>query len=427
MARERKPKPRYQHVERRQMQWCGLSLDQRLPPDHVARDVWEYCQGLDLSALYDQIQTVEDGPGRSPVDPRVLLALWLLATIDGVGAARELDRLCTHHTAYLWLLGGCTVNYHLLSDFRHQHVDFLDDLLKHSVAAMDHQGLIELNSVAQDGMRVRASAGQSSFRREESLEDCLAKAEAHLAEVKARANDNDHQKQAAQERGARDRSERIQAALAEHQKLAAKKEARKKGSGKTARVSTTDPEARVMKMADGGFRPAYNVQFATTTGSRVIVGVDVVNEGTDGGQMLPMLEQLEQCYGQRPESYFADGSFCKLDDITALERRGVEVYLPVMEKKQQEEKGVDPYAKKKGDTPEVAGWRERMGTAEAQKLYPERASTAEFSNAGCRNRGLYQFQVRGLLKVRAVCLWHALAHNFQRLRDLQRPSPAPAT
>jgi hypothetical protein len=197
-------------------------------------------------------------------------------------------------------------------------------------------------------------------------------------------------------------------------------ERRKKGSGKNARASTTDPEARKMKMGDGGFRPAYNVQFASTTQSLVIVGVDVVNAGTDGGRMKPMVDQIYRRYQQLPVEYLADGGFVKLEDITELEQVDVTTYLPIMEQEQKRAKGVDPFAPVKGDSQEVRQWRARMGTESAQDIYKQRSAAAEFPNAGCRNRGLSQFRVRGLLKAKAVSLWHALAHNFQRTLDLRR-------
>jgi len=416
-------KPRFQRAERRQIEWRPLSLDQMLPAAHPARQVWAYVESLDLSELYRQIRAVEGHVGRDPIDPKILVALWLFATVDGVGRARRLNRLCTEHFAYLWLCGGVSVNYHTLSDFRVQHVEILDRLLTQSVATLLHQGLIALNRVAQDGMRVRASAGSSSFRRRPSLEECLIEAEAHLEDLKREAEQDaaaeDRRVKAAQERTVRERVERVQAALDELSEVEQKMEHREKGSSEKARASTTDPEARNMKMPDGGFRPAYNVQFATTTETLVIVGVDVTNSGGDGGQMTPMVNQIQEHYGTQPEEYLVDGGFSTLDDIERLESSQTKVYAPVKNEEQKRKKGDDPFARRKGDSDEVAAWRERMGTESAKKIYKQRSATAEFPNAGCRNRGLMQFVVRGLTKTKAVSLWHALAHNFQRTLSLR--------
>lgn len=417
---------RFQRAERRQKEMRILALEELIPREHPARLVWAYVESLNLTELYQAIQAVEGQPGRDPIDPKILLALWLLATLDGIGSARRLDRLCREQFGYLWICGGVSVNYHTLSDFRVQRGAFLDRLLTQSVAVLLHQGLVELTRVAQDGMRVRASAGSSSFRRQETLENCLKQAEQQLAALKTEQEQDggaeDRRQQAARLRAAESQQQRLEQALQELEKLKPKMERRQKGSSAKARASKTDPEARKMKMADGGFRPAYNVQFATTAGSQVIVGVDVTNQGSDGGLMSPMCQQLLTRYGQTPVEYLADGGFVNLDDITKLTKQKITPYLPIMEIEQKQAKGIDPYAPMKGDSPEVSDWRARMGTDEAQAIYRDRSATAEFPNATARNRNLSQLQVRGLVKARAVAFWHALAHNFQRTIFLRQQS-----
>ncbi len=416
-------KPRFQRAQRRQIELKMLSLDQMLTDDHPARLVWAYVDSLDLSELYQAIRAVEGHVGRNPIDPKILVTLWLYATIDSVGSARRLDRLCKEHVAYQWLCGGVSVNYHTLSDFRVEHVEFLDRLLTQSVATLLHQGLIELNRVAQDGMRVRASAGSGSFRRRPTLEKCLEEALAQLAALKQELEQDpsaeDRRHQAAHERAARERVEKLQQALDEVAEVEQKMERREKGSGRKARASMTDPEARRMKMGDGGFRPAYNVQFATTADTLVIVGVDVTNAGSDGGLMTPMVDQVEERHAARPKEYLADGGFSTLKDIEALELSGTQVYAPVKDEEKKRKKGEDPFGRRKGDSDEVAAWRQRMGTESAKEIYKQRAATAEFPNAGCRNRGLLRFLVRGQPKTKAVSLWQALAHNFQRTLSLR--------
>ncbi len=421
--REASAKPRFQRAERRQIEWRPLSLDQMLPDDHPARLVWAYVESLDLSELYQAIRAIEGHVGRDPIDPKILVALWLYATIDGVGSARRLARLCTEHIAYQWLCGGVSVNYHTLSDFRVGHVEFLDRLLTQSVSTLLHQGLIALNRVAQDGMRVRASAGSGSFRRRPTLEECLQEAESQLAALKQESEQDpsaeDRRHQSARKRAARERVEKLRQALDEVAEVEQKMERREKGSGCKARASKTDPEARRMKMGDGGFRPAYNVQFATTTDTLVIVGADVTNAGSDGGLMSPMVDQIEERHGTRPDEYLADGGFSTLKDIEALESSGTQVYAPVKDEEKKRKKGEDPFGRRHGDSDEVAAWRRRMGTESAKRIYKQRAATAEFPNAGCRNRGLLRFLVRGRPKAKAVSLWQALAHNFQRTLSLR--------
>lgn len=416
---------RVNRPERLQIEWRPLSLDQLLPADHRARLVWQYVCSLDLSRLYANIKSVEGQPGRDAVDPRILMTLWMMATIESISSARHLGRLCERDLVYQWICGGVGVNYHLLSDFHMAHGEFLDELLTQSVATLLQQGLVTLDVVAQDGMRVRASAGGSSFRREKTLKKCLAEAEEQVRKLRQESENESQQAaidarcEAAQKRAVSERQERVQKALKELEQLQQQKEQRKKGTGKDARCSTTDPEARNMKMGDSGFRPAYNVQLATDGQARVIVGVDVTNSGSDGGQMSPMHEQIRKRYGQTPGKYLVDCGFASHEDISLVEQRGSQVFAPIHGEERMRKKGVDPYARQKKDTDESFAFRQRMATEEAKELYKKRPSIAEFPNAEFRNRGLSQFRVRGLDKVKTVSLWHAITFNFLRMIDLR--------
>lgn len=404
--------PRYQRANRRQVLLQMVDLDQSLADDHRARAVWSFVEGLDLSRLYAAIRAVEGGVGRAPIDPKILLALWLYATVEGVGSARTLNDLCTAQEGYRWLCGGVGVNYHTLSDFRTAHEAVLDDLLTQSVATLMSAGVVDLNRVAQDGVRVRAAAGAASFRREQSLKRCLEEAGAQVQQLKRELAEDpaatSRRQQAARERAARERQERVAEALRQMPEAQAKKPAEERAA---ARVSTTDADARVMKMADGGFRPAFNVQFAGDTGSQVVTGVDVSNVGSDKGLLEPMLTQHADRYGRRPNEVLVDGGFMKKEAIDAATQGGVTVYAPVQVPKKDTR---DPHEPRADDSAAVAAWRQRMGTAEAKAIYKERASTVECINAAARNRGLQRFLVRGLAKVRCVALWFALAHNLMR-------------
>jgi transposase len=396
-----------------------MLLEDLLTPEHHARTIWQFVQGLDLTPLLVTIRAVEGGPGRSATDPQIFVALWLYATVEGVGSARALDYLCTHHHGFRWLCGGVSVNYHSLADFRVGHLEFLDNLLTHSVATLLEQDLVDLNRVAQDGMRVRASAGAASFRRRPTLEQCLQEAQTQVqrlrAELETDPGEANRQQQRARERAARERDERIRQALARMPEMEAKKKADEKVK---ARVSTTDPEATVMKMADGGFRPAYNVQFSTATASQVIIGVEVTTSGSDMGQLAPGVEQVHDRFGVYPKEVLVDGGFAKHEDIEAVSgaAKGCVVYAPVPEPKDPKQ---DRYAPHAGDSPAVAVWRARMATAEAQAIYKDRAAAAECVNAQARNRGLVRLLVRGLRKVKAVALWSAVAHNVLRALSLR--------
>jgi len=409
---------------RNQVEWVARDLDATLPDDHPARAIWAFLERVDLSAFYASIKSVEGHAGHPTTDPQVLLALWLYATSDGVGSARQIDRLCKEHDAYGWLCGGVPINYHTLSDFRVAHQEALDNLLTEVLAAMMDAGLVKLRHVAQDGMRVRASAGSSSFRRESSLQRCLAEAQQQVAALAAEREHPDPghnaRQEAARERAARERQQRVEKALRRLPKVQAAKERSKRTESKAkkakvteARVSSTDPEARVMKMPDGGFRPAYNLQMATDEDSQVIVAVAVDTTGNDGGQAPPGLEQVVQRTGRLPEAYLMDGNYARRDDVTALERCGVTVYAPTRAPRTTTS-GRTKGSPRRDDTPEVVRWRERMETEEAKEIYKGRAATSECVNAHARRHGLTQLLVRGTSKVLSVLLLVAITHNLLR-------------
>jgi transposase len=414
-------KPRLRMAQRQQVIVRTLALDQMLPHDDEARTVWDFVCQCDLSPLLQRIRAVEGNAGHPPADPRILLSLWLLATLKGVGSARDLARLCERHLAYQWLCGEVTMNHHTLSDFRTQYADVLDGLLTQSIAVLMQAGAVTLQRVAQDGARTRASAGKSSFRRRQTLEQLLVEARQQVQTLKREVDEDpaaaSRRETAAKQRAAEERLERVQQALVACAEVQAQKDKRRGDPPKNpARASTTDPDARNMKMADGGFRPAYNVQFATDTASQVIVGVEVTNQGSDAGQVAPMVEQIQQRTGVRPKEVLIDGGFCSHAEIEALNdpQQGYKVYTPVKVSEKKLDRGEDPFAPRPRESDRLTEWRMRMGTPEAQEVYKERAASAECVNALPRQRGLTQFRVRGTPKVRTVAVWFALAHNLRR-------------
>jgi transposase len=398
---------------RLQVELRPSDLDSLLPEGHRARLVWAWVEQADLSRMYAAIRAVEGGSGRTAIAPEILYAVWLYATLDGVGTARRLARLTQEHDAYRWICGGVQVNHHTLSDFRTAHGEAFDALLTDSVAALMAVGAVTLERVAQDGMRIRADAGAASFRRGETLERCLLEARAQVEALKRQAEEDpgalSRRQQAARERAARERHERVEAALARLPELAEIKAKQGKPRAQ-ARVSTTDAEATVMKMADGGFRPAYNAQFATDTASQVIVGVAAVTVGSDMAQLLPMIEQVEARCAKSPQDWLVDGGYPAHDQLDAAAAHST-VYAPVPKPR---DPAIDPHVAKDGDSEAVGAWRERMGTQDAKAIYKARAATAECVNAHARERGLIRLRVRGTAKVRCVLLLHALAHNLMR-------------
>ncbi len=408
---------RFRRPDRSQTRMVPLSLEETIPPGHHVRVLWAVVERLDLSKFTEGLKVSEGQAGRSATDVRLLVALWLYAATQGVGSTRELERLCEHHAAYRWLCGGVGVNYHTLSDFRVSHEEALDGLMTEVLAMLMERKLVSVHRISQDGMRVRASAGKGSFRRERRLNELLDQAKGQVEALKAQrespALTDRHARQvAAKERAARERLERVEKALGaleEIKKVKAQARNNQRDKPSPPRASTTDSEARVMKMPDGGFRPAYNLQFASDTQSRAILGVDVTNAGTDKAESAPMREHVEERTDGQVKEHLMDGGFVKLEQIQAAEQAGVRIYAPP-----QGGRGcVDPCQVRKTDSPEIAAWRTRMASEEGKSIYKERAATSETVNADLRTyRGLARLLVRGLHKVRCVALWSALAYNM---------------
>jgi transposase len=409
------PPPRLRLPNREQIVMRPCSLEETIPKDHDVRTVWSIVASWDLGQFLDTIRARGEDPGRAATDPRILIALWLYAATQGVASARELDRLCRQSDPYRWICGDVSINYHTLSDFRVGHKEALDNLLTQMLTVLIHAEVVSVERIAQDGTRVRVSAGISSFKRRDTLEQARQKAEAHLKIIERQAerleDETTTRKKKAQHRAAKEKLERIEAALKELAKVEqAKAEQKDKPSKKNApRASTTDPDTRFMRMPDGGTRPAVNVQLAVDTSSRLIVGADVTNAGSDAGLSEPMREDVQERAEQPVKEQLLDGGFVKLDAIDQATADGTTVYMPVPKPRK---KGTDPHKPKQGDSGAVAAWRERMGTDEAKAIYKERSSTIETVNGELKTqRGMGRFNVRGLEKIGCAVLWSVLAYN----------------
>jgi transposase len=423
-------RPRLREPVRDQIELRAMDIDSLLGLDHPARLIWAYVEELDLSELEDAIKAREGMPGHPAIAPRLLIALWLYATSEGIGSARALERLCESHDAYRWLCGGVSVNYHTLSDFRGGHGDLLDRLLTENLTALCSVGLIDLDTLAQDGVRVRASAGAASFRRRATLEQHLVAAREAVERLKCEIDGDpgisNRRIRAAKERAARERAGRVEAALTALGEVEEQREQRKRTNGKKPkepRASTTDPQARVMKMADGGFRPAYNVQVVSTAGEQIVIDVDPLSTGSDRGLLRQRLEAVRERLGHLPRRHLADGGFTAADDIEWAHGEEVKVYCPPTQSKH----GTDPYAPRRDDGPGVLDWRSRMAGEEGKAIYRER-SICECIHARWRNWNLNRLTVRGTVKVKAAMLWFGLTNNIlqgQRLA-LQRQRLAAA-
>jgi transposase len=327
MVKKLKRPIRVKEPERRQVELRAEAIDDVIGADHPARLIDRVVGTLDLDAFTAKAKSVEFGAGRPVMSPRMMLTLWLYAISQGVGSAREIERLTTSDNAFRWIVGNLRPSHDVIAKFRVDHGAAFDQMLTDVLAVLDHKDLLPMGTMAQDGTRVRASASAPSFRSDGGLKECREHAALHLKAVLADADNPEISAaaHAAREAGARDYQRRVEDAIATLQELPPKKD------GGEVRASTTDKDARVMKMADGGFRPAYNIELGVVGkkmgGPRAIVGVRVTNLGTDIGSVLPMQDDVIRRVGRAPAVVIADSNHFKIDDVNELERRGI---LPVI-------------------------------------------------------------------------------------------------
>jgi transposase len=413
-------------ADRRQLRWDMIDLDGLLPFNHRARIVWSFVESLELSELYDRVGSREGTAGRPAADPAVLVALWLYATVEGVGSARELERLAGSDVAYRWLAGGVPLNYHGLADFRIEQVDVLDRLLTQSVTALIGERLVTLAEIAVDGTKIRASAGKASFKTSDKLLKIEAAVAERLGALKQElTNDpgaSSRRRQAAQERAAREVKERAGKARAALERLEAERRRRKKTHAKAEakkkelKASTTDAEARCMRFPDGAIRPAYNAQIAAAPKEGVIVSIELTDRRNDAGLAAPMVDDIARRYGRTPDRLLVDTSYATSEDILALAAHAagpVSVYTPPP----SERDDVKPATlarriRKRAKEPTcLKAWRERMASEAGKAVYALR-KRIERIHADRKNHGFGFLPVRGLIKAKAHALWHALANNL---------------
>jgi transposase len=419
---------RLRRPERRQMAMVIQCPDDLVDGSHTVRMVMAVVEKLDLSRFHEPIKARAGQAGRDATDPQLLVGLWLYACVRGVGSARELARRCTDSAAFRWLCGGVTVNHRLLSDFRTDHAPALDELFTQVIATLVDKDVVRVSRVSQDGVRVRVSAGASSFRREGRLDELLVAARQHVEKLREQVDSPQYaaisaRQRAAQKRAAADKLQRLEQAIAQLPELKQRQAeaARRAGHGKCGeqirerqpRVSTTDAEARVMKMPNGGFNPAVNVQLATDTSSRAILGVEVSNQGSDNaGLSEPMRAQVEQRTGGKIQQHLIDGGYMRRDDLERAHAQGVELFVPPKPARNAHRRGGE-LELRRTDSAAVLAWKQRMAGEEGKEIYKQRAATSETVNGDLRSyRGLTQMTVRGLNKARCVALWCALAYNL---------------
>lgn len=380
--------------------------EETLPADHRARVLWRIVSQLELSSFLSEAKAVEGHQGRDQTSVRMLLTLWLYAISVNVGSGREIERRLGSDPAFQWIIGDKRVGRTTLNEFRVSHPKAIEKVFTDVLGVLMNKGLVSLDLVAQDGTRVRASASSPSFRSASAISDCRRQAALHLRAVLAQADETDDvQQQRAREAKARDFQRRVDEAAAVVRELQ-----ESNFSDKTMRASTTDAEARVMKMPGSGFAPAYNVQLATAGdpqgGARTIVGVRVTNVGSDYGSVGPMIDDIERKCGKRPSVLLADNGHASSADIRAAADRGVAAVIAPQGRSMTK----PPNPK---EDPAIASWRERMRTDDAKQQMRARASLCELSNAHIKTRfAMASLLVRGLTKVTCMVLLSAVTANL---------------
>lgn len=417
--------------DRVQLRWDMVDLDSQLPDDHRARLVWAFVEGLDLSEFYDRIKARDAVAGRPATDPRVVLAVWLYATLEGIGSARAIDRLCQQHAAYRWLCGGAPINHDLLAGFRRENAALLDRLLTQSVTGLIAEKLVTLEEMAIDGTKARAWAGRGSMckrKRLESIEQAVAERVAALKrELDTDAAEPERRRkrrvlQAAQERAQRVERARQKLAELEQEKAArAKTHAKEEAEKGEPKVSVSDPEARSMRLADGAIAPAWNVQVATANG--FVMTIDPTDRRKDSGLAPGLVAKIAERCGRVPQRLLADTTAMTQEDIITLAERypDLTVYSPPAPERPDvtAETLRKRCWKRRHEPPAVTAWRARMASEGGQEVYRRRKLT-ERAHGIIKNRGMTRFLVHGRDKVRAVCLLQALALNLSWADTLRR-------
>jgi transposase len=316
-------KPLIRWVNRQQLSWRAVDVERLVGEDHPARAIWTLIGRMDLSRFYQGIESSAEEGGRPAFDPQLLISLWVYAYSQGIGSAREVARRCEYDPAFQWLTGLQEVNYHTLADFRVEKQDELDELFTQVLAALSKEGLITLEQVMQDGTKIKALASTRSFQREGTIQGHLERARQRVAEMGDPRNEETSPKsKQAQARARREQQERLESALEELQKLQARKSGEKAKS--EARVSTSDPQARVMKQSDGGLALSYNAQISTDAAQGLIVGVAVTQAAEDSAQLLPAVDRVEQRLKKKPQQMVADGGYTTRDNIEKLVGREID-------------------------------------------------------------------------------------------------------
>src|ERR1700686_643536 len=332
--------PLIRPINRQQLSWRAVDVERLIGEDHRARAIWTLVGRLDLQRFYDDIESSVEEGGRPAFDPQLLISLWVYVYSEGIGSAREVARRCEYDPAFQWLTGLEEVNYHTLASFRVEKQQELDDLFTQVLAALSKEGLITLEQVMQDGTKIKALASTRSYQREGTIREHLERARQGVEQMGDPRNEEASPKvKQAQARARREQQERLERALQELQKLQERKKGEKTKS--EARVSTSDPQARVMHHSDGGLSLSYNAQISADAANGLIVAVAVTQEANDSAQLLPAVDRIEERLEKKPQQMVADGGYTTRDNIEQIAGREID-FLGSMGREEMESGATAP-------------------------------------------------------------------------------------
>jgi transposase len=315
--------PLIRHVNRQQMSWRAVDVEKLIGEDHPARGIWALVGRLDLGRFYEDIESSAEEGGRPAFDPQLLISLWVYAYSQGMGSAREVARRCEFDPAFQWLTGLQEVNYHTLADFRVEKQKELDELFTQVLAALSKEGLITLEQVMQDGTKIKAQASVRSYRHEDTIREHLERARQRVGEMGDPQNEETSARtKQARERARREQQERLENALQELEKLQERKPGEK--AKNQVRVSSSDPQARVMHQSDGGLALSYNAQISADAAHGLIVGVAVTQEANDCLQLLPAVDRVEARLQKKPQQMVADKGYTTRETIEVMAKRNID-------------------------------------------------------------------------------------------------------
>lgn len=316
-------RPRVKPIDRSQLIWRSVDVEHLIEEDHPARAIWAFVGALPLESFYAPIEAVEGVAGRTPWDPRLLVSLWIYAYSRGISSAREIERRCNFDPGFQWLCGMEPINHHTLSDFRVAHNQGLQAFFVESLGVLSAEGLVSLERVMHDGSKIKAAASRKSFRREETLRAHLEAAREQVQRLAEEQTDERTREQAARQRAAREREQRVAQALKELEQIRTSKHGTEEKE--QARASRSDPEARIMKQADGGYGPNYNVQLSTEASHKIIVGVGISQSSSDYAELAGAVAQVQQNLAAKPDQLVVDGGFTSRENIMMMASQGIDL------------------------------------------------------------------------------------------------------